>query len=822
MRVYEVGKESNSADSAGLTMWDEFLPYVRLDVGLFKENNEGLDEPKLGEDVKPLSATLNILTEEQKKVYTIVTDEDETIIPLVIEKGSDKNLDEDGIIQVCTDKKVEGIEFEQESFETSVGKNILLKVTKTDPNLEDEVELRLVANDDSDSEISEGELEDVLCGRIRVKIIKKKPKYESLKIKVLDCRSNEIISSARVKKIVLNGAYGINTEFSNKTKFANDSNKIKNSQIALKGLGFNIETAGTTYESDSIEAYDVYWESRFPELVNQGVIKSYEEENPTDEMLDLIINEYNCNYSIDENGFLNLQIPKYLLNATTSLEIGLWDFPILLEATQNSETNTENQVLRESDTVGGGTDYQIRWGDGTEATPNDVTQDTEWNGNFGWHMKKDDRITEFKVSLQIPIKEGDDKFKEFDKKLMSPFYEDKDSPYHLVMYAMQWCQPVWDGIDDNPSGEVGAISDSSYIQHSDYHGMNMHIVSNMYDQGGSDYNGGKGYGKMEAELIINGSDKTGKYRSDSHKGFDLLANIGADLFAFRACETTYKTKVKNGVTHNSITLQWDSVFQGERNLVTYLHISPDNTNTNGSKEKVITGQIVAHAGRSGNLYWNDITNPGHVHLNVGSYSNNAPKRYASKFYDTHLNNVDHYNLKIFPNNNFPLALPCKGELGDSSLTRQATNGTGTSVVCNFAGNAVKQCWAAWELKCPLMKDLNNGTEANPNIRIIQAQLKFLNYYAGQGQSETHDLDGVSGNNLKTAIRCYKNNSTSVDIYDDEGNKATCSLVSNQSQYPILESDARANAFTNADDLDDSITQLLLDWLNQEAPLPTKS
>ncbi len=510
------------------------------------------------------------------------------------------------------------------------------------------------------------------------------------------------------------------------------------------------------------------------------MIEKVTEGNPPEEMLNHIIKEYNSNFSTDEGGFINLQIPKDLLNAATTIEIGLRDFPILLEATQASESNTENQVLRENDNAGGGTDYQIRWGNGTENSPNDVTQDTEWNGNFGWHMKKDDRITEFKVSLQIPIKESEGSFTQFDNNLLSPFYVDESSAYHLVIYAMQWSQPVWDGIDDNPSGEVGAITDSSYIQHSDYHGMNMHIASNMYDQGGSDYNGGKGYGKMEAELIINGSDKTGKYRSDSHKGFDLLANIGADLFAFRACETTYKTKVKNGVTHNSITLQWDPVFQGERNLVTYLHISPDNTKTNGSKEKVITGQIVAHAGRSGNLYWNDITNPGHVHLNVGSYSNNAPKRYASKFYDTHLNNVDQYNLKIFPNNNFPLALPCKGELGDDNLTKQSTIGTGTLLVCNFEGKAVKQCWAAWELKCPLMRNMSNGTKANPNIRIIQAQLKYLGYYVGVAGA--YGLDALQGDNLNTAIVSYK------------------------SDQDLLPSD-------------NGITAELLDSLNENAPLP---
>lgn len=64
---------------------------------------------------------------------------------------------------------------------------------------------------------------------------------------------------------------------------------------------------------------------------------------------------------------INLQIPKNLLNAAITIEIGLRDFPILLEATAKSEDNAENNVLRKADTFGGGTDYQIRWGDGNRS-----------------------------------------------------------------------------------------------------------------------------------------------------------------------------------------------------------------------------------------------------------------------------------------------------------------------------------------------------------------------------------------------------------------------------------------------------------------------
>ncbi len=333
MRVYEVGKESNSADAAGLTMWDEFLPYVRLNVDKFKTENSSLEEPTLGEEAKSLSATLNILSEEQKKVYTIVTDEDETIIPLVIEKGSDKNIDEDGIIQVCTDKKVEGIEFEQESFDTSIGQSILLKVTKTDPTFEDEIELRLVANDDKGYIGEEGELEDVLCGRVIVKF-KKSIEYVTLDMKFNNLANDEPLARAMVQSYTVNGAFSYQQNFAHGQKCPQSSDEVKKKQTYLKHLAlYSKSIDGNDKDkpngsNPTREAFNTFWTNR-----------GYNVDDFTNEQLLKGIKLEDGNMYTDENGEIKFKILKsVLINADTTLTLQLKDIDSSLSDDNFSES----------------------------------------------------------------------------------------------------------------------------------------------------------------------------------------------------------------------------------------------------------------------------------------------------------------------------------------------------------------------------------------------------------------------------------------------------------------------------------------------------
>ncbi len=676
--------------------------------------------------------------------------------------------------------------------------------------------------------------------------------YEFIKVKILDCRSGEAIPNCRVKKLVVlqDGNSIIETSYErNDAQLNSNDNAEENSLRALYCLYMRnadeTENAPGTYNADAVSAYNEYWQVRadneVPEWTEVNIA-------PPEAFYSLITLEYNSHYQTDSNGLLNLRIPQNLFDGhEISIEIGFWDVPVFLEEIGGDVR--DNPIRREemaanncvryptSFPANGATGFNISW---------NGTQNNQWNGNWGWEATKEvtrtivntDTIsppnwdytsetlpqetteqntlnTEFKVSETIVIKNTNAAFNndsilnnEFSE-IMSVFYDNTVTPGvnnpHFVLFAMQWYQPVWDGIKDNPSGEVGAITEDSYIQHEGYHGMNIHLVTHKTDLGGSDLNGGKGYGKMEACPIgFNSKYRTANESWGAHQGFDLHAIIGANIFAIRGGDSTAGV-ASTDATHYTVNLQWEALANGARRSIKYLHLSQEDRFTGYA----LCGRIIGKAGRSGNLGWTSQW-AGHVHLNVGSYPDSDNLRYSSRLYETNKDYIDDYNLKVIPTNDLPLMLPCKCQMGNPS-------GTGTYFNCNFDGDNAKGCWAAWELKCPAMSNMNNGTEEKPNMRIIQAQLKYLNYYVGTPYS--HGLDGNMGNNTRAAIICYKQNTANANLPDARGNVVNYNLTSNQQKHPIVQSIERENAFSGAGDIDATITQLLLDRLNLETQLP---
>ena len=426
---------------------------------------------------------------------------------------------------------------------------------------------------------------------------------------------------------------------------------------------------------------------------------------------------------------------------------------LLNEAFHTSEINEENNVLRENDNTGNGTGYEIRWGNGTENSINDVTQSTDWNGNFGWYMKLNDRITQFKTSLQLNIKETDDYFREFDRNLMSHYYEKEESDYHFVFYAMQWCQPVWDGIEDAASGEVGAITENSYIQHADYHGMNMHIVTTYFDLSGSSDNGGKGYGKSEY-LPQGGTLWRG---GTGHRGIDLHTRLDANLFALHSGKVKFKDT--GGNVGKKASLSWKGNHSG---YLDYCHL-----NSGENIKHVLSGQIIGKAGRSGNLgaisKW-----PGHVHINIqaSGYEIGLRNNLVQK-------GVDNWNIKCIPNNDYPLLLPCSCHITSSTNNPENCNFSDNSIV---HGSGTKPCWLVQELSCPHM------SQASFQDRAIQAQLRYLHKNDDQNYSDPGKINGELGllpqseseiiSSSRSAIKKYKqtqglNNDTLNDYNADE-------------------------------------------------------
>ena len=130
------------------------------------------------------------------------------------------------------------------------------------------------------------------------------------------------------------------------------------------------------------------------------------------------------------------------------------------------------------------------------------------------------------------------------------------------------------------------------------------------------------------------------------------------------------------------------------------------------------------------------------------------------------------------------------------------------------------CWAAIELKCPALSNRSNASSDNQQVRVIQAQLRFLGYYTGA-------LDGDNGAGTKDAIARYKSGNTSgltsgYSFFVD--GKVRPVPVSTDDEFKI-DGLTRSESFENAGELSwdpnnpveegisQSISDLLLQWLN---------
>ncbi len=615
--------------------------------------------------------------------------------------------------------------------------------------------------------------------------------YELIKIQVLDCRSNEPIRHAKLKEFLLftnNPTPQIFNKFNfNDKRIDLVGNRVRNAQTALNRLGYYHGTPATVFGKNGKKQYNLYWNHRAP-----GMVPTVETGNPPDEMLDLIINEYNSHWGTDDNGILTFRIPRNLLDGSAvHIQIRFWEFPVALERigkTCSAEKSTEKLVSRNEDIFGGGTYFNIVW---------HGNQSIESDKPFGWTIHNNEERSDFYASLTLPIKNNTDDFKIWSEDLMSQFYSPGDNSNHFTLFALQWCQPVLDGFNDNKNGQVGAITENTYIQDQSYANMKIHLATRYKCVGGSDFNSGKGYGKMEAcPAYFSTKFRDSQPPTPGHSGFDIYAEIGAPIFAFhggKAIAVSYDSHDSNGnLIHNyNEKLKWNPIQSGAYCSITFLHLSNEGRVQN---ERVLAGQIIGCAGRSGNLGWTS-DYPGHTHMNVGSYPNDNIRRYSSNLYETNRDAVDQWNLKLFPSNNLPLMFPCKCQIGNAAQT-------GAFFSCDFDNDHANTCWAAMELKCPKMINKSNAAGQSQQVRIIQAQLKVLNYYVGNDKTLTNILSAKT----KTAIKNYKQNNT-----------AYAGVVNG---YPPVSNQDKKDAFEEADDIDDSITPLLCQWLNTEAPLPT--
>lgn len=559
---------------------------------------------------------------------------------------------------------------------------------------------------------------------------------EELQIQLIDCRSNEKIPKSRIKKIVINNE----KEFSKEFDLSSDKTKITTTGIqgladALVKLGYGEkekdsntkkEIPVTAMNKTWTDNYNNYWKDR----INDFDDLPLGQEPPT-VMINYVIGEYNNHLQTDENGVLKVQIPFKDIDSTNkecSVQVEFFDFPIVCEGTGNQQLERFNKNASIED----GTGFSVEW---------TGTQNTGWLEGFGWKLVRGDAESELKVSEEVRMYYNNSKgFSTSTQYDWATFQteESENNTSLFTLFALQWCQPVWDEIEDRGSETMTQAEQRMYIQTEELRNKNMHIVTR--------YTGGTHNGK-----------EYGTYRhryNDSHvlEAIDLYT-INQESFLFAIHGGIVTNNPNSPSAGNNAIVSWNMATENRR--LRYLHMHSFNkvTNTN-----IKSGEIIGLAGRTGNL-----TNswPCHVHLDDG-YGTHSTGILS------HRDSVDLQNRKIIPCYSLPLLFPC---LGGRVLTINENPEN-----CHCSNSFANHCWALLELRCPFLL-MNNSRH-----RKVQSQLRSLNYY-------NSNLDGNWGvlptshkiiSNTRSAIYRFKRTNNLLAI-NEEGQF-------NPTDYDLTEAD----------------------------------
>lgn len=384
----------------------------------------------------------------------------------------------------------------------------------------------------------------------------------------------------------------------------------------------------------------------------------------------------------------------------------------------------EKGVLEREKPVIANTGFSVVWKPGNEG------QDTQGkrSGTWGWRLRPRGNteqdatmLPEFKTFTQIeipPCPDLDWRRLHQEKNIFSKFYQGHlgNSP-ELVVWALVWCQPVWDGVEDPPNPDL--INQKVFVQNTAERNFNMHLVTRYADGAGSDLYGGKGYGKLEyvASPLWRGKNHPADALG-GHRGHDVYALIGDPVFAVHGGDV--KHKKLDTVQGNVIYLTWKAP-AGVHSRVEFLHL---NAFESESLKYAKAGALIGRAGRTGNLGQTS-ERPTHCHLNVGASGYNSMLRQGIP---------DNVNNICIPHNDIPLMFPCACQVTHADMDPSG---------CDFSiTKFVNSCWAVAELKCPSMD------ETNKENRRIQAQLRYLFDRGGSGTANPYlhpgTLDGSIG------------------------------------------------------------------------------
>lgn len=572
-----------------------------------------------------------------------------------------------------------------------VRENVAVKVRKEDNSdsviaISDEIEVekewvfkelaivvpKFIYEEDAERNISETELSEVKGSKLSVIA-----DYLDVKIKVLDVRSNKPVANAVVKAVKIvdesENTELLKTEFDHKeTKLGSVSQSNTRSKLsikALKSLLNKTDKVADSYDDKWKKAYKEYWNARMPDASIEYP-KTHQ-----DNILDLIIRDYNDQVATDNNGILTIHIPTALLkDKSARIEIGFWNFPVVKESVVSGQG-----LCRDIDPETGqanDTHFIVSWGNGT--------QSTEWGGNFNWIVSSPGQDSEedgnnraeLKVSESFTIKDSTEEIFSIKPNLRSFLYA-KDGDPHFILFAMEWCQPVWDEIEDVIPEDGVRSNNYSFVNgmlgNEWFSGLHMHMVSKYGTGYGRDPHGHY-YGFFDIDHPTHRTRGDGTDRP--HQGVDIYSGPNGNNSVFAVHGGRLACSLGQGYGNRAFLrlhpTQNNPSFH-------YAHLSSIPT-----KKYVMTGEIFGNCGRTG--YESETAAPSHLHFELINPSGlKVEFSMIRNMNISPLNNIDGHNALLFPGNKLPIMLPCKCNL------------VGLSSDCNFGnGNAHRTCWAVRE------------------------------------------------------------------------------------------------------------------------------
>lgn len=445
----------------------------------------------------------------------------------------------------------------------------------------------------------------------------------------------------------------------------------------------------------------------------------------------------------DHKGMVYIPIPTTQFDKEFSIQVKFADLVIAKEVVLkelNGKKNGEGIIYRAENAIKA-TKFSVEWVDEQSETHND------WDQPWGWRLgpklsegeKEREGFIQFRTTGKFFIDKATDDVKKATKPgsdgkkkdllaalhekfgTFSKFYDtEKLSQPEFVVFALVWCQPVWDGIKNPKTVEPGSISMQAYIQSETELISNMHVTTRhkLSNSRGKKYS-----------FCCKKTPESGCFRGKNHRGIDLFSLDGkGSAYAVHAGTVTnipfYKTDKGDGRAGKKVRLVFP---EEEFGACEYCHMHDDAGSLHDKRVKA--GTKIGVPGRTGNLGWlwrkneDDPTDskyvnantvwPSHVHLNGGAKGEGMQLR-SENF------KADDPNRFCIPSNQTPLIFPCMGE-------EEVWKGTLTE--CQFRRREgawhnqemVQTCWAAYELRCPYMLDDGDKRE----ILRVQAQLRWL-------------------------------------------------------------------------------------------------